>query len=291
MNTLEKPTKVSVSLEAITRVSRDLRKTADRLSDDEARYIVDYYYDCQGDRIRAKAQQREHEKVGEPHELVSWIGDNNAVLERNLKSVLEAYVQTKTVGRWAMGICGIGPVITAGLIAHIDPQKCRTAGAVWKFAGLDPTVKWEKKQKRPWNAKLKKLCYLIGESFVKVSNNEDDFYGKIYKQAKFRYTEKNERGDYKEDAARILSEKNFGKDTEARKHLESGKLPPAQIHARAKRVAVKLFLSHFCHVVWEDMTGEKPPLPYVIAILGHKDNVNPPNWPMAIAKKSTKKVS
>jgi len=57
-------------------------------------------------------------------------------------------------------------------------------------------------------------------------------------------------------------------------------LPPAHIHARARRYAVKLFLSHYHHVAYEVATGQKPPKPYVLdRIPGHTHYVAPPNWP------------
>jgi len=61
----------------------------------------------------------------------------------------------------------------------------------------------------------------------------------------------------------------IGKATEAYGHYSSGKLPPAHIHARAKRYAVKLFLSHWHHKAYEFHFGKPPPFPYPIAFLGH----------------------
>ena len=69
-------------------------------------------------------------------------------------------------------------------------------------------------------------------------------------------------------------------ETDARKHLEAGKLPPAQLHARAKRYAVKLFLAHWQHVAWEIRFGEAPPKPYALTQLQHAHYIAPPNWPM-----------
>ena len=92
---------------------------------------------------------------------------------------LDAYSGGPLAGRWARSIVGIGPIIAAGLLAHIDIKQAPTVGHVWRFAGLDPTLKWTTKTKRPWNGALKRLCWLIGESFTKVSNNPGDIYGKI----------------------------------------------------------------------------------------------------------------
>jgi hypothetical protein len=182
---------------------------------------------------------------------------------------------------WARSIVGIGPVISAGLLAHIDITKAPTVGHIWRYAGLDPTQSWEKGQKRPWNARLKTLCWKIGESFVKVSGNEKDIYGKVYKERKEIETARNEKLEFSEQAIAILGKKRFGADTQAKKFYEQQMLPPAHIHARAKRYAVKLFLSHLHHVWWEVQTGEKPPKPYVLTHMGHAHYIAPPNWPMS----------
>ena len=59
-------------------------------------------------------------------------------------------------------------------------------------------------------------------------------------------------------------------------------LPPAHIHARAKRYAVKLFLSHWHHVAYMiEYDGQEPPKPYILNQDGHTHFLAPPNWPMA----------
>lgn len=131
--------------------------------------------------------------------------------------------------------------------------------------------------KRPWNGSLKRLCYLMGESFTKVSNNESDVYGKVYKARKQYETAKNEKGEYANQASEALATKNFGVDTEARKHYLQGHLPPARINRRAQRYAVKLFLSDLHCVMHWCRYGTLPPKPYVIDHLGHADYVGVPN--------------
>ena len=175
-------------------------------------------------------------------------------------------------------IVGIGPVITAGFLAHIDIAKAPTVGHIWRFCGLDPTVRWDKGTKRPWNASLKRLCWIVGESFTKVSNHPDDTYGKLYQQRKEREIARNEAGDYAEQAAASLTAKRFGDDTAAKKHYLAGKLPPARIHLRAQRWAVKIFLSHFHEVLFFVTYGERPPKPYVLDhVGGHVHRIEVPN--------------
>src|SRR4029434_10036390 len=114
-------------LEPIHKLTRDLKQAAATLTDQEARYVVDAYYMMQRDRIRAAHQTRTLDEGNEPHLLVGWLSDNADVLERNIKSALGAYSQAHPVGRWAESIVGIGPVISAGLLAHISltPWHCR----------------------------------------------------------------------------------------------------------------------------------------------------------------------
>ena len=202
----------NVESNAITKLTKDLKASTVTLSQDEARYLVDYYYTLQNDRIRAKGRVRAFSEQSEPHEVITWLSDNTAFLEKQVQRALTAYAESNPVGRWSMSITGIAGVISAGLLAHIDIEKAATPGHIERFGGIDPTIEWKKGQKRPFNAKLKVLFWKIGESFVKTSNLESDFYGKIYKQAKEHLTEQNESGVFAESAAMYLSQKNYGKD-------------------------------------------------------------------------------
>ena len=66
-----------------------------------------------------------------------------------------------------------------------------------------------------------------------------------------------------------LNSFKIGKDTDAYGYYTQGKLPPAHIHARAKRYAVKMFLSHLQTVMWFEKYGELPVKPFVIEHMGH----------------------
>lgn len=257
-------------------LSRDLKTAATTLTPDEARYLVDQYYAMQKFRIRNGNQTSALEKAGEPHATIDFFGNQFEVLENQIRSALDKYSNAQVPGIWAREQKGIGPVIAAGLLAHIDIERAPTVGHIWRFAGLDPTSKWGKGKKRPWNGALKRLCFLIGESFVKVSGYDDAFYGKFYVQRKAYEIAKNEAGDYADQAAASLVAKKFGDDTQAKKHYEAGHLPPARIHLRAKRYAVKLFLAHYHEVAYIDRFGKKPPLPYAIAHLGHAHIIERP---------------
>lgn len=265
----------TTTLIAVSKLSKDLRLAAATLTKNEARFLVDAYYQMQGDRIRDFHQQRQLANAGEPASVLTYLGEQHESLEKEIAKALDVYSAAQPIGEWARSIVGIGPVIAAGLIAHIDIERCDTASKLWSFAGLNPTVKWERGQKRPWNASLKTLCWKIGESFIKTQSNANSVYGPMYVERKAYETARNERGDNAETAARILSEKKFRGDTVAKKALESGKLPQAQIHARARRYAVKMFLAHF-HETWRKLEGLPVREPYIVAKDAIHGKIDPP---------------
>lgn len=272
-----------------------LKAAAKLMGRDEARFLVDIYYQMQDFRIQSANQERaqkaataadvtavdEDDKSSPLTETTAWVFDHIRFTERAIKDALDGWVDVQRPGRWAKTITGIGPVLAAGLLAHIDIERCPTVGHIWRFAGLDPTDTWGKGEKRPWNARLKVLCWKVGESFVKVSSNPSDVYGKVYAARKGLEQSRNEAGQFNDQAVVSLTTKKFGKDTVARKWYEQGKLPPARIHLRAERYATKLFLAHLHHVMFEARYGVPPPKPYIFTQPGHTHYVAPPGWPCA----------
>ena len=261
-------------------LSRDVRTLSANLDANSTRLIVDAYYTLQENRMAFAAQSRELQKIESPHELVAFLSYNLQIMEKALKYPLQKFAESSVAGEWAISQYGIGPVLAAGLGAHIDITKAPTAGSVWRYAGLDPTQKWEKGQKRPYNAELKTLCWKIGQSFMKFSGKEQCFYGQLYKQDKARRVAKNEAGDYADFAKEILGTKNF-KANQTRAKLESGTLSDAQIDAQARRFAVKIFLSHYHAVAFQAHHGEPAPRPYIIAHGDHVHEIAIPGNPFA----------
>ena len=264
----------------VQRLSRDLSMAALTLSHDEARFLVDAYYIIQEDRMRSNAQVRALDQNKEPHMLLSWFAEQNRVLETQIRNALNRYSINQIDGEWLHSVYGVGPVIAAGMIAYIDIERAPTVGHIWAYAGYDPTYVWLKGQKRRYNADFKVLCYKTGESFVKFKNKPDCIYGHIYDKRKEQEARFNMSKRFKDQAAMALEKKNYRKETEAYKHYIVGMLPPAHIHARARRYAVKLFLSHLHHVMYCNYYREEPPFPYPFSIMGHdiRNYIPPPNF-------------
>ena len=203
----------------LRKMKKDLRDAAKLLQPHEARYLVDYYYQMQKTRIQSS--NRIFAAGGEPSTLIEWLFSEQKAVEALLKAAMGKYAESQAVGLWSLDVIGIGPIIAAGLLAHIDITKAPTAGHIWSYAGLDPNTIWHGRVKgkaivesiigkskdvsdeeflsicaaagrkpsslrkmakdaltktslvkalsmRPFNAELKKLCWKIGESFVKT---------------------------------------------------------------------------------------------------------------------------
>jgi hypothetical protein len=258
----------------LMRIRQDLRDAARNLGPREARYLVDSYYQIQNYRIRSDAQAKRQLEAKEPFVLTKWLGNTLSYTEKFIAAVLDEWGKGQPGAVWARQIVGIGPVISAGLAAHIDVTRQPTVGKLWRFAGLDPTSVWHPGKKRPWNARLKVLCWKLGESFWITHNNPRSYYGPLMARRKELEIWRNEQGMYREQAERRAGQ--VGRDTQAYQWYSQGKLPPGHIHARARRWVVKLFLAHY----WEHerrRLGLEVPLPYPIAYLGHpKEDLIPP---------------
>ena len=309
------PPELEALLTPVFRLNKDvttaLRQQGGGITDNEARFLVDIFYTMQDQRIRCNNQvkglDRDATKAGneaEPHTALDWTLTQFKTLENQIERLLAIYTQSHDMAWFFDQTVGIGPILSAGILAHIDISKAPTAGHIWNFAGLNPDIRWEKKTKRPWNAELKKICWKIGDSFVKQSSHPRDFYGKLYRERKAYEWKRNLAGDMADQAARYLGEKSYGKDTDARAWysgqcdpelaralLEAGKpataaackgangvhmLPPAQIDMRARRYTVKMFLSHLQQRWWEHKYHEAPPKPFAIAQRGHAHVIEPP---------------
>jgi hypothetical protein len=256
-------------LTPLQKMSRDVKEAARTLTDTEARFLVDTYYQMQDDRIRSNNRILSMDKAGEPNEAIQWFSNQSEMMEGQIKLCLKRYVESHIMGEWLINIKGIGPVIAAGLLAHIDIAKAETAGAIWRYAGFDPTSEWKKGEIRPWNASLKVVCWKAGCSFVKVSGKEDAYYGQLYKGRKEYEVARNESGQNKESAEYKLSTTKIGKTTDAYKCYIEGKLPPAHVDARTRRWVVKIFLSHLHQVWYQKYHGKPAPRPFAEVHLGH----------------------
>jgi hypothetical protein len=139
---------------------------------------------------------------------------------------------------------------------------------------ITPTSLAAALSRRPYNADLKVTCWKIGDSFCKVSGRPGAYYGHVYRGRKIQEVARNNQRAFANQATKSLETRSI-RDPKLRKTYEDGKLPDGRLELRARRYAVKLFLSHWWEVA-RKAEGLPVPVPYPIAHLGHKDRIDPP---------------
>jgi hypothetical protein len=269
----------------------------------------------QEDRKRSKAQERALLETAEPHSIISWLAEQAGTLEKQIARALDAYTDGHVMGAWMREVYGIGPILSAGILAHIymgewcaichghdtDDHNRRiadkkrklpaheftsarssvTVGQIWQFAGIagDGQKIWLENEKRPFNQDLRTLCWKIGDAFVKFSGDDRCYYGRLYRERKEFEVKRNESGGNRAHAQeRIRRDAARRKVSQERPYHVKGMLSPGHIDLRARRYAVKQFLSDLHGEWFRRAFGEEPPHPYPIAHLGHA-HLRPPPIP------------
>ena len=262
----------------LPRLSREEVLTAAKLTAPEARFLVANYYASQDARKRGDMQLRhlgaDRASEGLPDTL-KYTTDRFADIEADTQKMLGKYAEGHPIGQWMIAQHGIGPVISAGFLAHLDIEHAPTVGHWWRFAGLDPSSKWLPSEKRPWNAELKQICWHAGQCFKRSSNSPHSIYGKLYRQQKALVEKRNEAGEYAERAKVFIT-----KSADVRKTLKEGKLPANNLDSQACRFATKIFLSHVHALYYWYHTNEPPPKPFAVSVLGHAHEIKIPDTDM-----------
>ena len=133
-------------MEPILRLDRDLKAAARQLGQRQARSLVDFFYQIQDFRTNSANKQR-GAGPSEPNALLDWTYENMHRFENDIKRAMDAFTDEWMVGRWMKSIVGIGPILSAGMLAHLDIRRAKTAGHFWSFAG------WSGDGQAPWLGK------------------------------------------------------------------------------------------------------------------------------------------
>lgn len=283
------------------KMGRDQSEAAQKLKRDQVRWLVQMYYIMQRHRIQSAAQVMKCNEANDPNMMLTWFAETFRYSEDSLLKAFERFNKRWRVGNWLTSLVGIGPVITAGILCGLDIRIAKHPSRFISYCGLDPSRVWESGKTRPWNAKMKTLIvFKAGESFVKTQGIDGAFYGPLFRQFRDEIEIENQNGKFKEVAAETLRTKNFksrqpqemSEEEQEKQEKEwksavewynEGMLPPAHLHARARRKTAKIFLSHVHHVMYEDFHGVAPDKPWVFTdpemAAIHKHYIAPPNWP------------
>lgn len=157
--------------------------------------------------------------------------------------------------------------VTDNVINKVATITFRSVNSITKLVRDDRSIKNLKNQlaKPPYNKDMAVLCWKIGDSFMKRSGNKDSLYGRLYRERKALETQRNNAGMYAEQAKQQLATIGYSQGTATYKALASGKLSDGQINERAKRWAVKIFISHLYEIMYMDYYKEIPPTYYILA--------------------------
>src|SRR5262245_43845677 len=121
----------------LAKLARDVRNSARELEREEILLLVNLYYRVQEHRVAVGNQSLALAKQAKPTEIIDHFHSQLSTIERQVVSALDAWTQADPTAQWARGQMGIGPVLAAAACAYIDVDKADTAGAVWKYFGLD----------------------------------------------------------------------------------------------------------------------------------------------------------
>lgn len=221
----------------------------------EIRLLVDSFYAIQN--LRIQQGNRIHMLVrdygvdeSEASMLHNMIKVGLTSVERDIEKRVRHYVRPMPIYKLWMGpeVKGVAEILAGGIIAGLgDIGKFGTVSKVWKYCGLgineDGGIQKRKRgEKINYSPFLKTLCWKIGESFVKISDR--GYYGERLSEYK-----NNEVKKQLASGIVILPQADIPKKDDGKVYMSQG-----HVHNRAKRKAVKLFLSHTWHV-WREIEG------------------------------------
>lgn len=167
-------------------------------------------------------------------------------------------------------VVGDAKDITDDMVIEIAKRSQWTYSYLLEKAYDQEKKKWKKEKLTaaiaipPYNKSAKTLMWKVGKSFWWMMNDPDSMYGRLYSERKIYEMEKNDAGEYDQQAAYILSTKNIDKSTNAYKAYSMGKLPDAHINARCMRWVEKIFLSHLFEEMYRVHYDKIPPRYYTL---------------------------
>lgn len=157
-----------MALSNFTKFDKDVKATIVTATVADVRFCVQAYYQLQGLRITLAGQLRSIEqgksggsKVKDKNapqaEVLQWLYNNILGMENEIKRAMNIWSDSNTVASWCKQVCGIGPVISAGLAAHFDVTKAPSVAHFYSYSGYnDNNDPWLGKEKA--KALVRKHC-------------------------------------------------------------------------------------------------------------------------------------
>lgn len=270
------------------------------------RSLVEVFYDFQQQRIitsnrifgnveQQNITEKELEELG-----VTALFDKAKSFEVDIRKIFTTEIQKHGIySEFLSHVFGIGPIITAGLIAYIeDVKKFDNISKLWQYAGFgmntycnkceQPTyvdveiVKRDKSTVKSKRQSHLKICTKCGGNTVTVrqrrysgfqNNWNDKFKVLCWKIGQSFVKQSAEKSGYRRlyDQTRIDLRNKFPERIEVNNKV---KYNDGHIHNMACRKVVKIFLAHVW-LEWRRINGLSVDLPYSLTVLGHTGVIKP----------------
>ena len=235
---------------------------------------VKYENDFDGDLIGLRGKQTTHQIV--------WLTPGHPVYSKDLSqggdddTVSFAWRPVENVKENDMLLSVFISRRTGGSIESNE----RVAGesTSWPHSGKVYNLEVENDESYIANGYAVHNCWKISDCIVKFSGSPKSYYGPIYRHRKALEEDRNALGEFADQAKAKLENFNI-RDKATRAIYEAGKLPPGRLDLRARRVAVKLFLSHLHDVMTWHTFDRRAPRPYALEHMGHAHMIECPNPP------------
>ncbi len=271
-------------------------KNTDEIPPFLMRNLVDIYYDFQGQRIQTElrigATERANTLTKEELSVygITTILENAENFEKDIEKLIVSQLKNHALyTQYLAKIYGIGPLLSAGLIAYIDNiEKFDHVSSLWQYCGYGMN-RFCEKCKKPTSIDVKyetgkiakKLhpsnqCEVCGNDTVPILQKRMLGYQSNWNDRLKVLAWKASTSFVKQSAAKSKYRKLYDKikADERRKHpikkVTKGKtfFNDGHIHNRAMRKVAKIFLAHLWQT-WRRQEGLEATEPYAKQLLGH----------------------
>lgn len=125
-------------IKRLTPPTKDIRSAAIDMSNREARFMVEDFYRWVGLAQSSRDHRRILDKENLVNDSIGFMTKQIRNMRDQYRDILDIWSEQFPSAKWAKSIRGVGPVISAGLAAYVDIDKCHNISSLWKYAGQTP---------------------------------------------------------------------------------------------------------------------------------------------------------
>lgn len=135
-----------MALSDFEKLSKEIQCSMVKCTIADIRFCVQSYYQVQKLRVALSGELRSIDQGvsrgtdvddAPQAQVLQWLYNNLLGLETEIKRALDIWSDSNEVAAWCKKVCGIGPVISAGLVAYFDVTKAPSSAHFWSYGGLN----------------------------------------------------------------------------------------------------------------------------------------------------------